>query len=206
MAKPPSSGERRRGRVKQSTPDIFQTAGQEVERRQPEKRFNLAKAMGEIVGVFCDPIIVMPGGWGDSLPEWIKGAITLERLIENIESFKRGAMTATDAEACAYLFTASLTAPISHDWSQIYLYVTTKVYERYRAKDSGVTMPEDIRVTELTRDQQYDLAQLKGWIYDRRERQRKERARDQRKESKAGEEAAAPPEDLQTGFDLWKTD
>jgi len=162
----------------------------------------LDKGILEIVGVFADPIIVMPGGWGDTLPEWIKDAITLERLIENMEGLKRGAMTATDAEACAYLYTAGLTAPMGHDWSQIYFYVAGKVYERHRTKDSGVTMPEDIRVTELNRNQQDDLAHLKAWIYDRRVKHRKGQDHAQRKERKARAEA----DDPQLGFDLWKKD
>ncbi|GAI89077.1 unnamed protein product, partial [marine sediment metagenome] len=90
------------------------------------------KGISEIVGVFCDPIIVMPGGWGDTLPEWIKTAITLERLMMNMKVLKGEEMTGTDAEACAYLYTASLTAPMDHDWSQIYLYIATKVYENQR--------------------------------------------------------------------------
>jgi len=191
--------------VKQT--DIFQEAGQpEVERRPPEKKFNLDRSIADIVGVFTDPIIVMPGGWGETLPEWIKGATTLERLIENVEAIKRGAMTATDAEACAYLYTASLEAPMGHDWTQIYLYIAGKVYEKHRTKDSGVTMPEDIRVTELTRNQQDDLAHLKGWIYDRRVKNRKGQAHAQRKEAQAGEEADTAPDDPQLIFDLWKKD
>lgn len=190
-------------------PDMLQAAGQEVEKRPPEKRFNVDRAIEDLVGTFCDPIIVMPGGWGETLPEWIKGAITLERLIENIEGHKRGAMTATDAEACAYLYTASLEAPMSHDWSQIYLYVAGKVYERHRTKDSGVTMPEDIRVTELSRNQLDDLAHLKGWIYDRRRKHRTEKTKDIRKERLANEKQEKQdesPEDLQSVFDLWKKD
>ena len=158
----------------------------------------------EIVGVFTDPIIVMPGGWGDSLPDWLKQAITLERLIANIEGLKTGTMTATDAEVCAYLFTASLEAPLDHDWSQIYFYVATRVYERHRTKDSGVTMPEDIRVTELTRDQERDLSHLKDWIYATRLKHRKVREHDQRKEVRAEKEAPAEPEVVQLSFDLGK--
>lgn len=164
----------------------------------------LDKGINEIVGVFTDPIIVMPGGWGDTLSHWLKEAITLERLIENIAGFKTGAMTATDAEACAYLYTACLTAPPDHDWSQIYLYIAGKVYEKYRTKDSGVTMPADIRVTELTRNQQDDLAHLKAWIYDRRLKNRKGQAHAQRKEEK--EEAAGPPDVPQLAFNLWEKD
>jgi len=157
------------------------------------------------VGVFCDPIIVMPGGWGDTLPDWLKEAITLERLIGNMEALKTGFMTATNAEACAYLMTASLTAPPSHDWAQIYLYVATKVYEGHRTKDSGVTMPADIRVAELTDYQQDHLARLKTWIYDQRVKHRKGLEHDERKERKVREKAEAPAV-LQTSFDLWNTD
>jgi len=150
---------------------------------------NEEKWIGEVVGVFCDPIIVMPGGWGDSLPDWIKTSITLERLIANVEAIKTGVMTATDAEACAYLFTASLTAPMSHNWSQVYLYIAGKVYERHRSKDSGVTMPEDIKVDKLTRNQEDDLARLKAWIYQTRIKNRLERDRGERREKKEAEAA-----------------
>ena len=68
------------------------------------------------MGVFTDPTIVFPGGWGDTLPEWLKNAITLERLEMNIRALKGEEVTGTDAEACACLYTAALTNPMSHDW------------------------------------------------------------------------------------------
>ncbi len=153
----------------------------------------IEKGISDIVGVFTDPILVMPGGWGDTLPDWLKGAITMERLMSNVEALKTGEMTGTDAEACAYLYTASLEAPMDHDWSQIYLYVAGKVYERHRTKDSGVTMPADIKVTELDRNQQDDLAHLKAWIYDRRVKHRKGQERVQRKEVAVAEREALQP-------------
>jgi len=147
------------------------------------------RGISDIVGIFTDPIIVMSGGWGDTLPEWLKSAITLERLMENVRSLRGEPMTGTDAEACAYLYTASLTAPMGHDWTQIYLYIAGKVYEKHRTKDSGVTMPEDISVDQLTRNQQDDLARLKAWIYDRRVKIRQERDRTDRRERKEQEHA-----------------
>ncbi len=77
------------------------------------------KGISEIVGALTDPILVFPGGWGDSLPEWLKTAITLERLEMNMRALKGEEMTGTDAEACAYLNTVSLTQPMDHDWTQI---------------------------------------------------------------------------------------
>ncbi|MBA7642932.1 hypothetical protein ES703_50641 [subsurface metagenome] len=183
--------------MKQPLPDMLQSAGQEVKKRQPEKNFNLDKAMGEIVGVFCDPIIVMPGGWGDTLPGWLKEAITLERLIENIEGSRRGAMTATDAEACAYLYTASLTAPMGHNWSQIYLYIAGKTYTRWKKTE----MPEDIQVESLRDDQLQDLNRLKEWLYRKRTTIRLDRDRAERRQKKE-EEAARKKTEQPALFDF----
>ncbi len=149
----------------------------------------LEKGISEIVGVFTDPILVFPGGWGDTLPEWLKQAITLERLMMNVEALKTGQMTGTDAEACAYLMTVSLTQPMDSDWTQIYLYIATQVYEKQRTKDSGVTMPDDVRVDSLDRGQLADLKRLKDWLYERRIKVRLERDRAERREKKEAEAA-----------------
>ena len=85
------------------------------------------RQISDLVGALTDPIIVMPGGWGDTLPDWIKDAITVERLIENLKHLNGEEPTGTDAEAVAYLYTASLTAPMDRDWAEIYLYLTRKV-------------------------------------------------------------------------------
>ncbi|MDD5537362.1 MAG: hypothetical protein PHF12_00170 [Candidatus Omnitrophica bacterium] len=91
---------------------------------------SIEKGISDIVGALADPILVFPGGWGDSLPDWLKTSITLERLEMNMRALKGEEPTGTDAEACAYLMTVSLTQPIDSDWTQIYLYVAGKTYTR----------------------------------------------------------------------------
>jgi len=145
------------------------------------------KGISEIVGVFTDPIIVFPGGWGDTLPEWLESTITLERLVMNMRTLKGDLPTGTDAEACAYLNTASLTQPMDHDWTQIYLYIATKVYEKWCTKESGVTMPDDIRVESLNDEQMRDLNRLKAWLYQKRTTVRLERERVERRQKKEEE-------------------
>ncbi len=131
----------------------------------------------DIVGALFDPIIVMPGGWGDDLPEWLRTRVTLERLAENIVATRENReITATDAEAACYLFTASLTAPIGGDWTQIYLYVAGG-----EMKDK---MPEDLKVEALTESQWRYLKELKNWIYRQRVKHRKEKAHGERRETK----------------------
>ncbi|MBA7570981.1 hypothetical protein ES708_12737 [subsurface metagenome] len=152
----------------------------------------IEKGISEIVGVFCDPIIVFPGGWGDSLPDWLKTSITLERLVMNMRALKGELPTGTDAEACAYLYTASLTTPMDHDWTQIYLYIAGKTYTREKKAE----MPEDIRVESLNDDQMRDLNRLKAWLYQKRTTVREDRERverRQKKEEEAARREAAQP-------------
>jgi len=142
----------------------------------------------DLVGALTDPILVMPGGWGDSLPDWIKSQITLERLAQQMKALKGEKPTGTDAEACAYLYTASLEAPMGHDWTQIYLYIAGKVVAR--AKNAQI--PDDIKVESLTDDQMRDLQELKDWIYQHRVKVRQERRRAERRQVKAEAAARAP--------------
>jgi hypothetical protein len=149
----------------------------------------LEKGISDIVGIFADPIVVFPGGWADTIPQWLREAVTLERLIENVRALKEGDMTATDAEACIYLYTACLTQPPDSDWAEIYFYIATKVYERHRTKSSGVIMPPDIRVETISGYQKGELRQLKSWIYEQRVRRRQEKDQAGRRENREQEEA-----------------
>ena len=144
---------------------------------------NVEKGISEIVGCLTDPIIVFPGGWGDTLPDWLKQAITLERLAMNMKALKGELPTGTDAEACAYLNTASLTQPIDHDWAQIYLYIAGKTYQRHKHGE----VPEDIKVETLRDDQMADLNRLKGWLYHTRTTVRLDRERAERRQKREEE-------------------
>ena len=101
----------------------------------------IERGISEIVGALTDPIIVFPGGWGDTFPDWLKTAITLERMMGNVKALKGEEPTGTDAEACAYLMTVSLTQPMDSDWTQIYLYVAGQTYKHWGKGE----MPADIR-------------------------------------------------------------
>ena len=94
-------------------------------------------------------------------------------------------MTGTDAECCAYLYTAALTNPMDHDWGQIYLYIATKTYRRWGKHQ----MPSDIAVDSLSEYQLAELNRLKEWLYRKRTQTRLERERAERRQKKE-EEAA----------------
>jgi len=106
----------------------------------------LEQGISDIVGCLTDPVVVFPGGWGDTIPEWLKTAITLERMIGDMKAMKGEELTGTDAEACAYLMTVSLTQPMDSDWTQIYLYVAGQTCKRLEKGE----MPADIVVDSIS--------------------------------------------------------
>jgi len=145
----------------------------------------MEKDISDIVGALTDPIIVFPGGWGDSLPDWLKTSITLERLMMNVEALKTGEMTGTDAEACAYLYTACLTQPVDSDWTQIYLYIATQTYRRWGKGE----MPSDIVVESLSDYQMAELKRFKNWLYHRRTQAGQEKQRAERRQTEEDEKS-----------------
>jgi hypothetical protein len=145
----------------------------------------IEKGISDIVGALTDPIIVFPGGWGDTLPEWLKNAITLERLAMNMKALKGEEMTGTDAETCAYLYTAALTQPMDHDWGQIYLYIATQTYRRWGKNE----MPSDIAVDTLNDEQVRELRRLKDWLYHKRTQIRLDRDRAEKRQRREEEQA-----------------
>jgi len=144
------------------------------------------KDISDIVGCLTDPIIVFPGGWGDTIPEWLKTAITMERMIENMKVLKGEESIGTDAEACAYLMTLSLTQPMDSDWTEIYLYVASQTYKRWEKGE----MPADVAVESISDYQMGELNRLKAWLHRQRIKARMERDRAQRRQEKEKVEAA----------------
>jgi len=140
----------------------------------------IEKGISEIVGALTDPIIVFPGGWGDTIPEWLKTAITLERMMGNMKALKGEEPTGTDAEACAYLMTVSLTQPIDSDWTQIYLYIAGQTYKRWNKGE----MPADIAVDSISDYQVGELNRLKAWLYRQRIKAKMEKDRAQQRQEK----------------------
>ncbi len=116
---------------------------------------NENKPILDILHAVAGPIVVANVGWGETLPDWIKTQIQLERLAQNMRRLKGEKVDeATDAEILAYFYTASLTAPISHDYAELYMHI----FSKYK-KVSGIPSPE------LNNYQRRLLADLKREIY-----------------------------------------
>ena len=139
------------------------------------------KQIDALVSALSDPIIVFTSPWMDTLPEWIKGEIKMQRLAQLMKGEEE---VATDAEALAYMYPRALEAPLDSDWTEIYLYLGAQVM--------GNRMPDDIRKDSLSDYQMGLLIELKRWIYRQRVKTREERRRIERRKAKAEAIARAP--------------
>ena len=138
----------------------------------------------DLVGALCDPIIVYPSGWQDTLPDWVKPQITLERLIMNAKVIKEGGVPVGDTEALAYIYPRTMEAPLSEQWFRIYMYVFNQAM-----KFKKTEVPEDLKSEKLSDYDMQELNQLKRWIYERRVKHRKEKQRGERRQAKEEAEA-----------------
>jgi len=101
-------------------------------------------------------------------------------MMGNAKVLKGEGPTGTDAEACAYLMTLSLTQPIDSDWTQIYLYVAGQSYKRWNKGE----MPADIAVDSISDYQIGELNRLKAWLYRQRIKARMEKDRTERRQKR----------------------
>jgi hypothetical protein len=71
------------------------------------------------------PIITFNAMNADAIPPRIKSIIPIHRMLASLKSEE----LATLPEVVCYIFTRTLDAPMDHDWTQIYTYVSCKVCE-----------------------------------------------------------------------------
>jgi len=130
------------------------------------------------IDALADPIIVLDPGW--DTPEWLLGEIKLQRLAQLGENG-----IATDAETLAYVSNASLCGPLGSDWTDVYMYLFSKVMPQVNKE-----VPEELKKETLSDYQMDLLRRLKEWLWRQRVKAREERARTERAKAKAEAEHA----------------
>jgi len=155
-------------------------------------------AMTEIAAATTDCIIHWPGPWAEDTPAWLKDAIIIERIVAVREAIAGKPLIATEAEVVFYMMPRTFEAPLSRDWSQIYLYCSTRVMARH--KETPIS--EDIKVKELTGDQQRLLDHLRRWLMERRIRYRKEKKREEKLDGKKKKDTEVTLPKQQNLFDF----
>ncbi len=79
------------------------------------------------------PIVVADHSWGETIPQWLRDAVETARLGMVLAGEKE---IASEEEVVAYLYTASLAAPLGHEWAAIYLVTAARVLARWGKLES----------------------------------------------------------------------
>ncbi|MFQ5827096.1 MAG: hypothetical protein ACE5IA_07040 [Dehalococcoidia bacterium] len=146
-----------------------------------------ADPIEEMVGALTDPIIVFPGGgWEDTIPQHLKDRVPLDRLAHQMKCFNGKAQwdEAPDVEALIYMYPRTLQAPLSEQWTRIYLYLGTVCL--------GAKFPDDIRQESLSDYDMEELRGLKRWIYKKRRQARRDRKKAKKAKAVVAVEAEQP--------------
>ncbi len=77
-------------------------------------------------------LVVADAGWAEHIPDWINEEIKQERIMYGMVDIMKKTETVGDAEVAAYLFTANLRGLVSHEFGQIYLYLTGKLMKKVK--------------------------------------------------------------------------
>ena len=115
-------------------------------------------------------LVVADAGWAKDIPEWILEEIKNERIINGMIGIMTGKEEVGDAEVLAYLFTACMRSPVSHEFGEIYIYLAGKVMmkiQRIKEEDLPDCMKEKQK-QGLTEDEKSELNILKQFLYKSR--------------------------------------
>ena len=115
-------------------------------------------------------LVVADAGWAKSIPDWIKEEIKQERIMYGMMDIMKKTETVGDAEVAAYLYTANLHGPISHELGQIYIYLTGTLMKKVKGlKDDDLSdfLQEKLK-NGLTDYEKSELECLKRDLYRKR--------------------------------------
>ncbi|MFC1975683.1 hypothetical protein ACFLXQ_04745 [Chloroflexota bacterium] len=92
------------------------------------------------------PVVVHPSPWSENLPDWLIKAVYKDRLEQIFAEAEKGVTGefATESEVMAFMYAATLDAPMSHDWVQVYLWCGNIALTRHGRFSEGRTFWEMI--------------------------------------------------------------
>jgi hypothetical protein len=170
--------------TKSKTPRIAPTAKQTrlPLPSSPAEKKEIDDGIGDLVHAIAGPVIVFPNtGWEDTIPKWVFNEIQLRRLTQSMREHNNAVPDeeknrALDIECLAYIYPATLAAPMDHDWAQIYCWLVKKcMMERMcGGKQMKADEFKDIAPGQLSIDERREYDGLRRWLWEKNLEQKKE--------------------------------
>jgi hypothetical protein len=109
------------------------------------------------------PLIVHGNPWSATIPHWLPLAAYQERLEQIYQEHQNGTIgnQATAAEVLACIYPASLEAPMSHQWTNVYLWVGNEVMTKHKRLKAGQSFWEIVAGQPVNFSQiKHDFAEI----------------------------------------------
>ena len=132
--------------------------------------------LDDLLRIFSDPVVLYPPAGVDILPNDLREEIQVERMLQRLKvPYPEKIDRATDAEALAYLMSASLEIPLNHDWYKIYTHLFGKYVEQ-----RNLRIPESLEeiVAECKELDEYYaslLSDLETWLQEQKDKHYKDK-------------------------------
>ncbi len=112
--------------------------------------------------------IVQPRFSGWDIPDRLRALVPLARWWQIVQGRAADGERdlASEEEAIGYLSCASLEAPLSHDWAEIFFYLSQQVFPRWGLV-TGEAVPEALGLSQpvtLNSQQVVDLRRFRRWL------------------------------------------
>jgi hypothetical protein len=132
------------------------------------------------------PVLTQSVSWAEAIPERLLKIIPMARLA----SLYQHKEEATDPECVAFIMTASMEAPLTSEWVDIYTHLSCKVCEQYWQEDHWEAIKAPRVLSDYTNN--YHLKPLRKHIYEKRRKILKNRIKDEIKNPIQPEEMKDP--------------
>jgi len=92
-----------------------------------------------LVRYMAGPVILHRSPWAETLPAWVIPAIYADRAEQIAQEVREGTIGAfaTPLEVMAYLYPATLDAPLAYEWVQVYLYCGQEALAKHGKLPAG---------------------------------------------------------------------
>lgn len=118
----------------------------------------------EHIRYMAGPVVVYDPSWSETLPEWIHKAVACDRL--ELLAQERNQGTASESailiEVVAYMYSYTLCAPVSHEWTNVYLWCSQQALSKHQRIPASSEPDARLSLSNYEREQY--LFPLQRWL------------------------------------------
>ena len=153
--------------------------------KPPSQTKQCNDAIFDLMDALSAPILTFSHSWADTIPKRLLELVPIERMLGMMKKENY----ATDVECVIYIYTRTLEAPMTSEWTDIYTHLSCKVCQRCFKEDhwDAVKAPKELNKWLTSK-----LNDLRRFIFTKRREIVKQRILQEKKDQKGSETLSNP--------------